>query len=164
MDFRRLYLSSAGVINRKVWWLGLLGIIVIGFFASIFIGLLIALVGLGTSRLALNAANLAVSLGTAFLFYTLSVKRLRERGRTLNLALVFSSFMVLTPVLQLFGITGGIEEQVLFGQPIEMFTPNGFGQALGLVNFAIGLWAMIELGVIPARPDHANGVSAQKDG
>ncbi|MEO0321258.1 MAG: hypothetical protein AAF199_10275 [Pseudomonadota bacterium] len=156
MDFSRLYFSSVGIINRKVWWLGLLGIIVISFFVSLFLGLLVSLVGFGTSRLALNLASILVSVGTAFLFYNLSVKRLRERGRPLVLALVFAGFAVLTPVLQMLGVTGSFQPQLFLGQTIEMFTPNRLGQVLGIVNFGLGLWAMIELGIIPARPEQTS--------
>jgi len=151
MDFQRLYLTSDGLINRKVWWMGTIGLVLIAFFASFTLGLVISVIGLGQSRLALSLVSLLVMIGSLYLFYNISVKRLRDRGRPLALALVFIIPGIIIQALQVIGLTGSYQMQEFLGQQMEMFTPNAFGMILGWINMGIGLWSLIELGVLPGR-------------
>lgn len=159
MDFARLYLSSDGMINRKVWWLGNIGLVVIAFLAIMFFGSLMTIIGLGEIKIALNLMGFAITLVTLYLFYNLSVKRLRDRERSVSLAMVFTIPSIISQILQMTGITGSLQLQDFMGRQVEMFTPNLFGHIVSLIIFGIGIWSIIELGILPGRQASATTMS-----
>ncbi len=151
MNFGHVYLSSDGVLNRKQWWVANIGLLIIAILFVIVIGGVFGVLGMDAQSLGVKFFALAVSLAVAFPVYNLSAKRLRDRARPLNLALIFILPGVVNSILQFLGLTGSYQPAMVFGQEAMVFVANGLGKGLGFLQLGIGLWALVELGILPSR-------------
>jgi len=151
MNFGNLYLSPEGFLNRKQWWVANIGLLIIAVIFVFVVGGVFGVLGMDAQSLGTKLLALAVTLAIAFPIYNLSVKRLRDRARPLNLALVFILPGIVNSVLQFLGLTGSYQPSIVFGQETMVFVPNGLGQGLGFLQLGVGLWALVELGILPGR-------------
>lgn len=134
MDFQYLFTSLDGRINRAKWWAGMVILAVI----NIVIGyILFSLFGLGfLSRF------LSFLIGLVFLYfsYAVSAKRFQDRDKPGIMAAYGIGALVVTSLLGALGVTG---------DPAE---PNALGWICTLVNLGVGIWFLIELGILKGTP------------
>ena len=130
MDFKYLFTSFEGRINRAKYWAGMIILAVI----SIILGLLIGAI-FGPTIL----GNILVLLITAALFYpgyAVAAKRFQDRDKSGITALYGLVPVLIASVLQMLGLTGTPE------------APNALGWICSLVTMGVGLWFLIELGIL----------------
>ena len=130
MDFADLYTSPSGRISRKLWWLGVIGLIVITVILSLVIGGVGGAMGLANSAFGVGLLSLVSTLIIIWPAYVLGLKRLHDRSRPEILALLFIAPSVVTPVFQMLGVAGGMEPIQMFGVETVTYKPNAFGHAL----------------------------------
>jgi len=138
MDFRYLYTSFDGRINRKPFWIGCLLMVVAGVILSIVIVMPLTAVSPTLGAL----AGLILSLAFLYPAAALGVKRLHDQDKPGTLMAVFMAPGLITQIGDLLGITGS--EQMIAGQSIML--PNTLGWLLNLVTLVIGIWALVTLG------------------
>jgi uncharacterized membrane protein YhaH (DUF805 family) len=133
MDFRYLFTSPQGRINRKPYWLATLvlviAVIVVSFLAGI---LYVVSVPLGA------ITSLLVGLGALYFSYFLIVKRLADRNRPPVLALVALAPSALVTLAQTVRVIGSGMNS----------TPGTLEMVLGVVMVVVGLWFLVELGFL----------------
>ena len=151
MDFKYLYLSTAGRISRKTWWLGVIGLFIIALILGLVIGLIGGVTGLAGSAFGLGLLSLISTAIVIYPSYCLSMKRLHDRGRPEVLALIFIAPSLATPVLQMLGLTGSVSTIEVFGIEAEAYQANAFGQLVSAVTLLVGLWALFELGIMKGQ-------------
>lgn len=158
MDFGNLYLSADGRISRKTWWLGAIGVVVISIIVGAVFGAIGGVIGFTGSAFGIVILSL-VSLAILFVPYrSLTYKRLHDRNRPENLFWIFLAPSIISPLLQMFGLSGGIGEVEFFGQSVETFQPNMLGNLISLASFGVMIWMIIELGVMKGdEGDNAHG-------
>lgn len=131
MDFAYLFTSSAGRINRKPFWMGIL--VMIGI-AIVLVFLLMAVLG-ATGR----ASKIAIFILQLLLLYpsfNLMVKRLHDRDRP-----DYFAYIMLAPAL----INGLTDVLGITGNPLNM---GPLDYLLGIVQLGIGIWSLVELGCL----------------
>lgn len=145
MDWTWLFFSFDGRINRAKWWLTVLVFIILG--AVIWL-VLLPLVGISVwatgSSAAVSLASLVIWLIFAYPATAIMVKRVKDRDRPLWLVAVFWAPTVLTVLGQLTGLT--VTMQDVGGQTVMM--PTTFGWLVNLLSFVVGIWALVELGIL----------------
>ena len=130
MDFKYLFTSFEGRVNRAKWWAGIVIIIVI----SIALGFIVfQLFGLSFVSRLLNFLIFAALLYPA---YAVSAKRFQDRDKSGITALYGLVPVLIASVLQMLGLTGTPE------------APNALGWICSLVTMGVGLWFLIELGIL----------------
>jgi uncharacterized membrane protein YhaH (DUF805 family) len=134
MDFNYLFTSFDGRINRAKYWAGTVILAVI----SIVLGLLIGVI-FGVSTLGVILVTL-VTLALFYPAYAVAAKRFQDRDKPGVTALYG-----LVPVL----IASLLQSSGLAGTPDE---PNGLGWICTLVTFGVGIWFLIELGILKGTP------------
>ncbi len=139
MDFRDLLTSFDGRINRAKWWLGVLIIAVAAIVASVVLGMLF-----GWGPTATGLINLIVTVLLALPVTAIMVKRLKDRDRPLWLVAVFWAPAVVTILGQLLGF--GYYTMEINGETVMM--PDTFGWIVSAASFVIGIWSLIELGIL----------------
>lgn len=148
MNFRYLYTSFEGRINRKPFWIGSL----ILFAAAIVVSFAV-LMPLSAANATLGAlAGLVLWLALLFPGVALGVKRLHDRGKSGLLMAVFIAPGLVSQAGDLLGITGSY--QTIAGQSIHM--PNMLGWFLNLVVLGVAVWALVTLGFLKGT----NGANA----
>jgi uncharacterized membrane protein YhaH (DUF805 family) len=130
-DFNRLYLTAEGRIGRQEFWIGVIGLVVIG----IVLGLLIWAIA-GMESFAARLLTFIAQVVLAYPGYCLMAKRFQDRDRAGSLAAIVVSISVLIGLVGLLGLTGTATD------------PNWLGALLGLVNLAIFIWIVIDLGIL----------------
>jgi len=131
MDFSYLYLSTEGRIGRKMWWIGHIILAAIVIVISLIVNALF-----GPLSIMTRLINLILILALAFPAYAVSAKRFQDRDKNGVLAAILIGISIFSSLLQLFGLTGS---------PIA---PNALGMILGLATLVIGIWYLIELGIL----------------
>jgi uncharacterized membrane protein YhaH (DUF805 family) len=160
MDFRYLYTSFDGRINRKPFWIASLIMMGVAILLTMVVIVPASMMsaGLGTF--------LSLLLSLAFLYpvVALGVKRLHDRGKSGKLMAVFLAPGVLMQLGDLLGLTG--RQQVIGGETI--YLPNMLGWILILVSFGVAIWALVELGFLKGTagvnaygPDPLSGAVAE---
>jgi uncharacterized membrane protein YhaH (DUF805 family) len=143
MDFGYLYTSFDGRISRQPFWLGLIALLV-----AIFAVVLIAAAvfdGIATPGTTSQAVfQLVIFLVTVYPFAALMIKRLHDRNRPAILLAVFYAPSILQLIGQFLGITTTTEN--IGG--VDYVVPNSLGMIIGLIGLVIGIWALIELGIL----------------
>ena len=81
-------------------------------------------------------------------YYSITVKRLHDRGRPEQLFYVFIAPSIAIAVGSLLGLTGSMQELEIFGQKAAAPKYNLLGNALNLAGLAVGLWSLVELGFL----------------
>ena len=134
LDYQYLFTSFEGRINRAKYWAGT----IILALASIVLGFTIgALFGASTF------GTLLVTLVTLALFYpayAVAAKRFQDRDKPGNTALYGLVPVLIASLLQAFGLTGTPQE------------PNALGWICNLITFGVGLWFLIDLGILKGTP------------
>lgn len=134
MDFNYLFTSFDGRINRAKWWAGMaiillinivLGFIVFQLFGLFFFGRLI---------------NFLISVALLYPAYALCAKRFQDRDKPGITALYGLVPVLIASLLQAFGLTG---------DPAE---PNALGWICTLITLGVGIWFLIELGILKGTP------------
>ena len=161
MDFKYLFTSFSGRIGRQQWWIGSI-IVVVG--AVILYFLLMPILGLSmmpdmmdpaggpdAMMSLLRRAAIGQLIMTAILAYpttALMKKRLNDRNRPDWLVYVFWAPTVISLLL---GITGlGFTTTDMGG--MMMPAPSAVSTIVGFASLAIGLWALVELGILKGTP------------
>ncbi len=135
MDFKYLFTSFDGRINRAKYWAGIVILAII----SIVLGFIIGAV-FGSSIL---GAILFVTLVTLALFYpgyAVAAKRFQDRDKPGITALYGLVPVLIASLLQAFGLTGTPNN------------PNALGWICNLITMGVGLWFLIELGILKGTP------------
>ena len=129
-----LYTSFDGRINRAKYWAG----IVILAIVSIVLGFVIGAV-FGPTTLGAILVTL-VTLALFYPGYAVAAKRFQDRDKPGVTALYGLVPVLIASLLQAFGLTGTPSE------------PNAIGWICNLVTMGVGLWFLIELGILKGTP------------
>ena len=160
MDFRYLYTSFEGRINRKPFWIASLIMMAVAIVLSLVIVAPTTMMspGLGVFL------SLIIWLALLYPVVALGVKRLHDRGKSGQLMAVFLAPSIIIQLGDLLGITGS--EQVVGGETV--YLPNMLGWLLIMVSLGVAIWALIELGILKGTtgpnaygPDPLAGTAAQ---
>jgi uncharacterized membrane protein YhaH (DUF805 family) len=147
-----MFTGFAGRINRAKWWLGTVILIVV----SIILYFILAAV-FGVSSAMMDPAQMASALQTlaiiqlilvAILAYpitALMMKRLNDRDRPGYFAYIFWAPTIVSVVGGLLGLTMTTTDM---GGGVMMPTQSGLGWALTIIGVVIGIWSLIELGIL----------------
>lgn len=142
-----LLTSFEGRIRRGQYWLGILIIVIAAIVISILIG---AIFGEGFfGRLLM----LLVTLGMLYPAVALATKRLADRGQPPlpKLAIFFVPGVLLT-VIDAFQI-GYRPVQGIPGAEGVIMMPGTPSMILGVIALGVGIWALIELGILKGDPE-----------
>jgi uncharacterized membrane protein YhaH (DUF805 family) len=130
LDFKYLFASTDGRINRAKWWAGIGTLFVIWFIVDLIFG-------------SFTLGSILVALVTLALFYpayAVCAKRFQDRNRPGITALYGLAPLLLASLLQSFGLTG---------TPAEL---NAVGWICALITWGVGLWFLVELGILKGTP------------
>jgi uncharacterized membrane protein YhaH (DUF805 family) len=134
MDLQELFTSFDGRINRAKWWAGavILGII------SLLVGLIIEML----FSTGFFGGFLATLLPLALFYpsYALCAKRFQDRDKPGKTALYGLVPSLIASLLDAWGLTGSAHEL------------NGLGWLCVLINLGVGLWFLIDLGILRGTP------------
>ena len=145
-----MFTGFAGRINRAKWWIGTIILAVVGI---ILYFILAAVFGMGALT---DPAQIASMMRTvailqivllAILAYpttALMMKRLNDRDRPSYFAYIFWAPTVLSVLGGLFGLTMTTMDMGGVAVP----TQSGLGWILSIAGLAVGIWALIELGIL----------------
>ena len=130
MDLQYVFASFGGRINRAKWWAGatillVIWLIVSGIFGSSFFGALILVI---------------VTLVLLYPAYAVCAKRFQDRDRPGKTALYGLVPILIASLLQTWGLTG---------TPQNL---NGLGWICVLINLGVGIWFLIDLGILRGTP------------
>ena len=130
MDLQYVFASFGGRINRAKWWAGAIILLVIwlivrGIFGSSFFGALILVI---------------VTLVLLYPAYAVCAKRFQDRDRPGKTALYGLVPILIASLLQTWGLTG---------TPQNL---NGLGWICVLINLGVGIWFLIDLGILRGTP------------
>ena len=130
MDFGYLFTSFDGRINRAKYWIGSIALAVISIVLGLIVGALFGPTTVGTILIAL------ITIALFYPVYAIAAKRFQDRDKPGMTALYGLVPVLIANLLQLFGLTGTPEQ------------PNTLGWIASLVMLAVGLWFLIELGIL----------------
>jgi uncharacterized membrane protein YhaH (DUF805 family) len=133
-DFQYLFTSFDARINRAKWWAGVvilaivnivLGFVLFGLFGLTFFGRLLSFI---------------VALVLFYPTYAVCAKRFQDRDKAGVTALYGLVPLLIASLLQTFGLTGTQTEL------------NALGWICALVTWGVGIWFLIELGILKGTP------------
>ncbi len=130
-DINHLYLTTEGRIGRQSFWIGVIVLFIVSLVISVIAGTLF-----GWLSFATRLIQFIVQLALAYPAYALMAKRFQDRAKPGMYAAVVMGINILYSLFALIGI---------FGAP---GVPNMFGMVFGLVMAVIGIWILIELGIL----------------
>lgn len=143
MNFKELWTTFDGRISRKPFWAGILLLIGILFIVWwILFGVIVGMFGWG-ARVELYV-RIAFTLLYAYPATALMVQRLHDRNRPGILAAVIWTPTVVGLLGELLGVMNRIE--VIDGEALPV--PTTIGWVVLGVSLVIGIWALIELGIL----------------
>ncbi len=131
-DFNHLYLTTEGRIGRRSFWIGAIGLVIASIVVNVIVGLIFGWIGFATLLL-----QFIIQLALAYPGYALMTKRFQDRakpGKTYAAVIVGINI-----VYSLFALIG------IIGPP---GVPNMFGMVFALIMALIGIWILIELGIL----------------
>lgn len=144
MNIRDLYTALDGRINRKPFWLGAIGLFLVG----IVISVVIVLPLMALSKTLGSLVSLLISLAFLYPACALGIKRLHDRGQSGHLMAVFVAPGLIYQIADLLGLA--TRQATLNGQTFAV--PTAIGSALGLLSLVVGLWALVSLGIRRGTP------------
>ena len=130
-DFNRLYLTTDGRIGRQDFWMGVIGLVVAGIVISVIVSWLFGWMTTGGQW-----AIFIVQLAFAYPGYCLMAKRFQDRDKPAMYAAIVVGINIVLSLLSLFGLTG------------DPAAPNALAMVFGLISLAIGIWILVELGIL----------------
>lgn len=134
MDLQYIFTALDGRINRAKWWAGAIILAVV----SLIFGLIVELI-FGGGFFGGFLATL-VALALFYPTYAVCAKRFQDRDKPGKTALYGLVPSLLAGLLDAWGLTG---------TPVEL---NGLGWLCMLVNLGVGLWFLIDLGILKGTP------------
>jgi len=152
-----LFTSFDGRINRAKWWLGTVILIVAALIISWIVasvmgyslfsmmaegGVTAETIGALTRRISIGQLITLILIG--YPVTALMTKRLNDRDRPRYLVYLFWAPTVLTILAGLAGLTMTVADV----NGVLLPTQSGLGMILGLLSLVIGIWALIELGIL----------------
>jgi uncharacterized membrane protein YhaH (DUF805 family) len=140
MNLRYLYTSFDGRINRKRFWIASLIMMFAAMLLSAVIFTPIAVMNPGMDGM----VALLFSLALLYPACALGVKRLHDRGRSGRLMAVFLAPGIMLQIGDFLGLTGTL----YIGESGMTYLPNLFGWTLNAAVLGVGIWALVELGVL----------------
>lgn len=144
MDFKNLFTNFNGRIGRQSFWIGTISTIV----ASLILQFIVSSVlGVGMMEYYSSKAawaQLIVLLIIAYPVTALMAKRLNDRDRPSWMKWVFWAPTVLSVLL---GLTGAGYSMTDMGG-VMVPAPSTLMTVLSLLSMAVGLWALVELGIL----------------
>ena len=130
-DINHLYLTTDGRIGRQSFWIGFIGLVIASIVINVIVGALF-----GWASFAILLVGFIVQVVLAYPGYALMAKRFQDRGKPSIYAAIVIGISVLFAFLAVIGLTGAPG------------VPNAFGMLTGLIEVAIGIWIVIELGIL----------------
>ena len=134
LDFQYLFTSFDGRINRAKYWAGAIILAIV----SIVLGLVIGGI-FGASTFGVILVTL-ITLGLFYPGYAVTAKRFQDRDKPGITALYGLIPVLIASLLQAFGLTGAPSQ------------PNALGWICTLVTMGVGLWFLIDLGILKGTP------------
>ena len=134
LDFQYLFTSFEGRINRAKYWAGTIILAVISIVLGFVIGAIFGASTFGAILVVL------VTLALFYPGYAVAAKRFQDRDKPGITALYGLVPVLIASLLQAFGLTGTPQE------------PNALGWICTLVTMGVGLWFLIELGILKGTP------------
>jgi len=134
MDLQYILTSFDGRINRAKWWAGAVILAVV----SLVIGMIIEVI-FGTGVFGGFLATL-LALALFYPTYAVCAKRFQDRDKPGKTALYGLVPSLLANLLMTWGLTGTPHE------------PNALGWLCTLINLGVGLWFLIDLGILKGTP------------
>ncbi len=130
LDFRSLFTSLDGRINRAQFWVFAVGFLVIWMIVE----------GIFGSSLFGRILKLLIGLGLFYPAYAVTAKRFQDRDRPGKTALYGLIPVLAAILLGSFGLTG------------DATGANAIGWICRLIYIGVGLWFGIELGILRGTP------------
>jgi uncharacterized membrane protein YhaH (DUF805 family) len=134
LDFKYLFTSFDGRINRAKYWAGTITLAIVSIVAGFIIGAVFGASTLGAILVAL------VTIALFYPGYAVAAKRFQDRDKPGVTALYGLIPVLIASLLQAFGLTGTPNQ------------PNALGWICTLVTMGVGLWFLIELGILKGTP------------
>lgn len=146
-----MFTGFAGRINRAKWWLGTIILAVV----AIVLYFILAAV-LGVSAAMMDPAQMASAMRTiaiiqiillviiAYPTTALMMKRLNDRDRPNYFAYIFWA----PTVLSVLGGLTGLTMSTMDVGGVAIPTQSTLGWVLSIASLAIGIWALVELGIL----------------
>jgi uncharacterized membrane protein YhaH (DUF805 family) len=134
MDFQYLFTSFDGRINRAKYWAGIVILAIISIVAGFIIGTIFGTGAFGTILITL------ITIALFYPGYAVAAKRFQDRDKPGQTALYGLVPVLIASLLQSFGLTGA---------PHQL---NALGWICNLVTFGVGLWFLIDLGILKGTP------------
>ncbi len=130
-DYNHLYLTTDGRIGRKTFWMGIIALVIVSIVINVIVGVLF-----GWASFAVLLIGFIVQVALAYPGYALMGKRFQDRAKPGIYAAIVIGISILVALFSLIGLTGAPG------------VPNAFGMLTSLIEVAIGIWIVIELGIL----------------
>jgi uncharacterized membrane protein YhaH (DUF805 family) len=131
-DVNRLYFSTDGRIGRQQFWIGVVGLAV----AGIVITIIASVIAGGMMTRGGQIATFIIQLIFAYPSYCLMAKRFQDRDKPSLYAAIVIGINLIISLLIVLGLTG------------DPTSPNALSMIFGLISLAIGIWIIVELGIL----------------
>ena len=129
MDFGYILTSTQGRIPRSQWWAGLVVLAIIGIVLQLLIYWVLGLTMVGL------IATLILQVILIYPAYCVSAKRFQDRNKPGSLALIGIGLAVLQTLARLVGLS-------------NPFNPTAVDWILNIALIIVGIWYLIELGIL----------------
>jgi uncharacterized membrane protein YhaH (DUF805 family) len=134
LNFKYLFTSFDGRINRAKYWAGTIILAIVSIVAGFIIGAIFGSSTLGAILVAI------VTIALFYPGYAVAAKRFQDRDKPGVTALYGLIPVLIASLLQAFGLTGTPNQ------------PNALGWICTLVTMGVGLWFLIDLGILKGTP------------
>ncbi|MGE0006720.1 MAG: DUF805 domain-containing protein [Parvibaculaceae bacterium] len=150
MNIMSIFTGFAGRINRAKWWIGTVILIIV---ATIVYFILAGIFGatpptdpaqVSSFLRSIAIMQLIVLAIIAYPATAMWIKRLNDRDRPSWFAYIFWAPTVLSVLGGLLGLTMTTTDM----GGISMPTQTGLGWVLALASLAVGIWALVEMGIL----------------
>ncbi len=142
-----LLTSFDGRIRRGQYWLGIIVLVIAAVVVMAIVGVLF-----GDSFFG-RFLTLLITLGLVYPWAALGAKRLADRGQPpMPKLAIFLAPGILLTVIDTFRI-GYRPVQGFPGADGMMMVPGTISMILGVISLGVGIWALIELGILKGDPE-----------
>ena len=150
MDIMSTFTGFTGRINRAKWWIGTIILILVAVALYFILGMIMgASPPTDMAQISSFMRNIAIIqlITLAIIAYPATamwIKRLNDRDRPSYFAYIFWAPTVLSVLGGLFGLTMTTTDMVGVAMP----TQSGLGWILSIASLVIGVWALVEMGIL----------------